>query len=185
MGFGGVATSDVIQVREFEEADEAAVLALLQKAFGRWPEIEAVSATDFFQWKFRRCPFGQAMLRVAEVDGDVAGVAAYMPWRFRDGQGEVHALRGADLAVDHAHRGRGVSMAIRAAARFDEVFAFALVARRGENPRRAPVDGQGSPLPALALWQLRSVSRGPDRLRGMCGDRDLPPPWRRHGRARL
>jgi hypothetical protein len=125
VGFRGVATGDLIRVREFGQGDEAAVLALLQKSFGRWPEIETVTAQDFFRWKFTQCPFGPAMLRVAEIDGVVAGVAAYMPWRFRDGQREVNALRGADLAVDHAHRGRGVSMAIRAAARFDGNFEFA------------------------------------------------------------
>jgi GNAT superfamily N-acetyltransferase len=124
MRLRGAATGDAIGVRELVDGDEAAVLALLQRAFGRWPELETVTPSEFFRWKFNECPFGPAMLRVAEVDGAVAGVAAYMPWRFRDGQREVLALRGADLAVDAAHRGRGVSMAIRSAARFEEDFEF-------------------------------------------------------------
>ena len=113
-----------MRVREFAEGDTGQVLDLLRGAFGRWPPIEAVTPEEFFRWKFTQCPFGPAMVRVVELEGALAGVAAYMPWHFRDGEREVRALRGVDVAVDAAYRGRGVSMAIRSAARFEQDFEF-------------------------------------------------------------
>jgi len=107
-----------ILVRTLEAGEEPAVLALLQTSFGRWPAIDGMAPQEFFRWKFAECPFGPAHLRVAVIGGAVAGFAAYMPWQMHDGAGVLQTLRGADIAVDPAHRGRGVSMAIRRAAGF-------------------------------------------------------------------
>jgi GNAT superfamily N-acetyltransferase len=113
---GGGGDQPVI-VRSLEDADEPAVLELLQTVFGCWPRgIQSTAPAEFFRWKHMRGPSGRSALFVAEHGGELAGFVAYMPWRLRvDGQ-LVRALRGVDLAVHPQHRRRGVSQAFREAA---------------------------------------------------------------------
>jgi GNAT superfamily N-acetyltransferase len=103
--------------RAYEDADEPAVLELLQTVFGSWPRgIESLPPREFFRWKHVRGPRGRSTLFVAEHAGVLAGFVAYMPWPLRvDGQ-LVQAVRGVDLAVHPHYRRRGVSQALRAAA---------------------------------------------------------------------
>ncbi len=101
--------------RAFEDADEPAVLDLLQTVFGSWPSGLESTPAEFFRWKHVRGPYGRSALFVAELEGVLAGFVAYMPWRLRvDGQ-PVPALRGVDLAVHPNYRRRGVSQALRVA----------------------------------------------------------------------
>jgi hypothetical protein len=114
-----------VQARAFTPQDEAAVLQVLQAAFGRWPRgIANVSPSEFFHWKHMAGPLGSSTALVAEIHGRVIGVAAYMPWRFRACGRVLKAMRGVDFAVDPAYQRSGASMAIRAAATFPSDFAF-------------------------------------------------------------
>jgi hypothetical protein len=61
---------------------------------------------------------------VAEIQGEVIGVAASMPWRFRARGQILNTLRGVDFAVDPAHQRSGASMAIRAAVSIPSDCAF-------------------------------------------------------------
>jgi hypothetical protein len=106
-----------VTVRKFELEDEKRVLGLLQETFPRWPAgIESMTPVEFFRWKHMGSPFGTSVMYVGEVDGELAGFAAYMPWHFTDGRNTVRALRGVDLAVAARFRRRGVNLAIRTAA---------------------------------------------------------------------
>jgi GNAT superfamily N-acetyltransferase len=121
----GVRRDSAVEVRDFEPGDEPHVLELLQAAFGRWPrDIHSVEPSEFFRWKHVEGTFGSSKLMVAEAGGAVVGCHAYMPWRLRAGRGTITTLRGGDLAVHPSYRRLGVSMAMRAAARFSEDFAF-------------------------------------------------------------
>jgi GNAT superfamily N-acetyltransferase len=94
------------------------VLAVLQAAFGRWPgEIQSAEPSEFFNWKHMTGTFGRSTLFVVELDGQVAGFAAYMPWRFRTHRQILTGMRGVDFAVDPGYRRRGVSLAILTAAK--------------------------------------------------------------------
>jgi GNAT superfamily N-acetyltransferase len=107
-----------VTVRPFAATDEHAVLSLLGAAFGRWPRgIDGIAAQEFFGWKHRASPFGPSTLLVAELDDELAGFLALMPWRLRFGGDVRQTIRGVDLAVDPAHQRRGVSMALIAATR--------------------------------------------------------------------
>jgi GNAT superfamily N-acetyltransferase len=109
---------DTVTVRTCEPEDEAAVLALLQAAFGRWPRrASGVPVEEFFRWKHRESPFGRSDLLLAEADRAVAGFVALMPWRLRIGA-EVHmTVRGVDIAVHPAAQRRGVAARMIAAVR--------------------------------------------------------------------
>jgi GNAT superfamily N-acetyltransferase len=112
-------------VRGFEPGDEPAVLELLRTAFGEWPrEVTAADPSEFFRWKHAGCPFGPSTMYVAEVAGEIVGFEARLPWRFRVGAEVLTASRGTDLAVHPAHRGLGISLALRRAAVFPREVAF-------------------------------------------------------------
>jgi hypothetical protein len=114
-----------VEVRAFAAQDEAAVLRVLQAAFGRWPQgISDITPSEFFRWKHMTGPLGPSTLLVAEIQGEVTGVAGYMPWRFHARGRVLKAMRGVDFAVDPDHQRSGTSMAIRAAASFPGDFAF-------------------------------------------------------------
>lgn len=103
-----------VTVRKFELEDEKCVLALLQETFGRWPaQIESMTPAEFFRWKHMSSPFGTSVMYVGELDGELAGFTAYMPWHFMHGRNIVRALRGVDFAVAPRFRRRGVNLAIR------------------------------------------------------------------------
>lgn len=112
------ASGHAVTVREFEPEDEPRVLALLQEAFGRWPaEIGSMTPAEFFRWKHTGSPFGASVMYVGELDGELAGFTAYMPWLFTNGSNIVRAFRGVDFAVAPMFRRRGVNLAIRTTAK--------------------------------------------------------------------
>src|SRR5438105_2137219 len=121
----GSGIANAVKVRTFEEEDESAVLEVLQTAFGHWPgEIAGLEPGQYFQWKHRNCPFGPSVLLVAEADGAIIGCQGYMPWQLRSAGQTLLTIRRVDLAVHPDYWRLGVSMAIRAAARYPPEAAF-------------------------------------------------------------
>lgn len=103
-----------IEVREAAAEDEPEILALLNEAFDAWPRgLPGVEPGAFYRWKHREGAFGPSMALIARREGELAGYAAYLPWRFTGEQGDVESVRGVDFAVSPRHRRLGVSMAIR------------------------------------------------------------------------
>ena len=94
------------------------MVALLVSVFEGWPrQLPGADPAAFFRWKHLGSPFGPSAMVVAEADGAVIGFQALLRWPVAAGRGTVESVRGADIAVDPAHRGRGVAGAlIRAAA---------------------------------------------------------------------
>lgn len=113
-----------LAIRDYRPEDEARVLAILQDAFASWPPDLRVSPSAFFRWKHALSPFGPSRMLAAEADGAVVGFWAFMPWLVGFEGATLKTVRSGDLAVDRAYRRRGVSMALRAAARFDEDSLF-------------------------------------------------------------
>lgn len=176
------------EVREAGPQDEAAILELLHGAFGRWPRGLQVSGEEFYRWKHRESPFGPSLALVAHREGELAGYAAYMPWRFTGPGGVVGSVRGVDFAVAERHRMKGVSMAVRAAAegKFPSDAAFiwsnpnpasrpggAKAGRRTVGGVRRWI-GAGSPLGAVrARVGARSLSPVPSPSVGVTVDEAL------------
>src|SRR3977135_2805149 len=106
-----------VEVRAFATEDEPAVLEVLRAAFGEWPRgIHGATPSEFFRWKHMESPFGPSSLLVAEADGAVIGLLAYMRWRFRAGEQTLEPMRGVDFALHPDHRRPGASSALTKAA---------------------------------------------------------------------
>jgi GNAT superfamily N-acetyltransferase len=95
-----------VTIRPYETRDEPAVLELLDASLGGGPTGERSAA--FFRWKHLENPFGASLMLVADDDGRVVGLRAFMRWRFAAGGREIRAVRGVDTATHPDHQGRGI-----------------------------------------------------------------------------
>ena len=96
-----------IDVRPMEDDDVDAVVDLLGRALGPGPG--GADRRELFVWKHLRNPFGRSIALVAEDEGRLVGVRAFMRWRFGTADGaEVEAVRAVDTATAPEVQRRGV-----------------------------------------------------------------------------
>jgi GNAT superfamily N-acetyltransferase len=100
------AATSTITVRPFTVDDEAGVLELLEQTLGGGPVGSRPS--EFFRWKHFDNPFGRSLLLLAETNGRVIGLRAFMRWRFSVAGGQVTAVRAVDTATHPDYQGKGV-----------------------------------------------------------------------------
>jgi GNAT superfamily N-acetyltransferase len=102
-----------LDVRTYRAGDAPRALALLRAAFGDWPGPRVAAhdrPEEFFRWKHERNPHGLSHIVLAEVEGRLASMRAYMPWPLVVNGGErVDAVHTVDIATDPAFRGCGIS----------------------------------------------------------------------------
>jgi GNAT superfamily N-acetyltransferase len=110
-----------MKIRNYRTEDEPAVLGLLQASLGGGPAGDY--SAEFFRWKHLANPFGPSFMLVAESDGRLVGLRAFMRWRFRSDQGILEAVRAVDTATHPDYQGRGI---------FSRLTLNALEALRGE-----------------------------------------------------
>jgi len=103
-----------LQVRPYVAADEPAVLALLVGALGEGPS--GARTPDFFRWKHLENPFGESLLLVAEIDGEIVGLRAFLRWGFTLGDRSLRAVRAVDTATREDQRGKGIFSTLTKAA---------------------------------------------------------------------
>jgi GNAT superfamily N-acetyltransferase len=95
-----------ITIRPYEESDESAVIDLLNAALQGGPA--GMQTVEFFRWKHLENPFGQSLLLLAETDGRLVGLRAFMRWELRSGDRTLRAVRAVDTATHPDAQGRGV-----------------------------------------------------------------------------
>jgi GNAT superfamily N-acetyltransferase len=93
-------------VRRYEDRDESAVLELLTASLGGGPA--GVRSPGFFRWKHLENPFGHSLMLVAESQGRIVGLRAFMRWEFATRVRTVRAVRAVDTATHPEHQGRGI-----------------------------------------------------------------------------
>jgi GNAT superfamily N-acetyltransferase len=101
-----VATRPAIAIRPFQPGDEDGVLELLDVTLGAGPARRR--PPEFFRWKHHENPFGSSFILVAESQGRLVGLRAFMRWRFEGGGGRFEAVRAVDTATHPDVQGRGV-----------------------------------------------------------------------------
>jgi GNAT superfamily N-acetyltransferase len=95
-----------LHLRSYEAADEARVLELLGASLGGGPAGER--PPDFFRWKHFANPFGASYMLLAEIGGRVAGLRAFMRWRWIAGDRTYSAVRAVDTATHPDFQGKGI-----------------------------------------------------------------------------
>jgi GNAT superfamily N-acetyltransferase len=94
-----------MELRPALDEDVPAIVALLKRSLGEglMPKSE-----HYWQWKHTLNPFGRSPVLVAEEDGLLVGVRAFMRWQWTDGRRKYKALRAVDTATDPGHQGKGI-----------------------------------------------------------------------------
>ena len=98
--------TSTITLRPFADGDEPEVLELLGLTLGGGPAGRR--PPEFFRWKHLDNPFGRSFMLLAEADGRIIGLRAFMRWQFRAAAGQVSAVRAVDTATHPHYQGLGV-----------------------------------------------------------------------------
>jgi GNAT superfamily N-acetyltransferase len=175
-----ISASAEVQVRPMVDGDLPEVMDLLLASLGSAPG--EVDRRALFEWKHLGNPFGRSLALVAEIDGRLVGLRAFMRWRFagQDGE-EVSAVRAVDTATSPEVRRRGI---------FSRLTREALEACRDEGVAFVFNTPNAQSLPGylkmgwreVARWPVLVKIRRPGRLLGALLRRNLhagaavPPP---------
>jgi GNAT superfamily N-acetyltransferase len=101
-----VTASDGLRVRRARPDERGEVVAVAAAALG-WRDDERDA--ELFAWKHDTNPFGTSPIWVAELDGALVGIRAFLRWRFRRPEGGLaSAVRAVDTATRPEAQGRGV-----------------------------------------------------------------------------
>jgi GNAT superfamily N-acetyltransferase len=103
-----------VEMRPYNDTDEAGLLTLLEASLGDGPG--GGRTHDFFAWKHLDNPFGRSFMLVALKDGGLVGFRAFMRWSFNVGGREVRAVRAVDTATHPDYRGLGIFSQLTTAA---------------------------------------------------------------------
>jgi GNAT superfamily N-acetyltransferase len=101
-------------IRPYEDADEEALLGLLETSMGGGPT--GSRTRDFFRWKHIDNPFGRSHMILATAGAELVGLRAFMRWEFRAGERRLHAVRAVDTATHPDWRGQGIFLRLTLAA---------------------------------------------------------------------
>lgn len=95
------------RLREATDEDISAILDVMRAALGEPPGLRRTP--ELFNWKHIHNPFGRSLILVAEVDGRIAGVRAFMRWDLTTGNGDtVRCGRAVDTATHPDFQGMGI-----------------------------------------------------------------------------
>lgn len=92
-------------VRFATSADTEGIIDLLKDSLG---ESTIPKSVELWNWKHQQSPFGPSYVMVAEEEGKIIGVRAFMQWKWmRDGI-QYNAIRAVDTATHPQHQGKGI-----------------------------------------------------------------------------
>lgn len=92
-------------VRKANHNDIPAIVALLKTSLG---ESLMPKSEGYWRWKHIDNPFGPSPVLLAEEDGRIIGVRAFMTWQWSHHGQVLSAVRAVDTATDPNHQGKGI-----------------------------------------------------------------------------
>lgn len=105
MGDGTSAAA--VTVRPFVDEDLPEVLEVLRAALGETPLLRRTQ--ELFEWKHFDNPFGRSIILLAESEGRIAGVRAFMRWELMTTDGNIlRCVRAVDTATHPDFMRRGI-----------------------------------------------------------------------------
>jgi len=96
--------------RSYRDTDDEAILAVLQGAFPKWPNVDIeVPAIDHLRWKLTSHPLALQFHTVTEIEGEIASphIMIVQPVRFHSQRSL--SFQPVDVAVAARFRGLGIS----------------------------------------------------------------------------
>jgi predicted N-acetyltransferase YhbS len=94
-----------MNIRLAGPADRPAIIELLRQSLG---ESTVPKSEALWFWKHEQNPFGKSYVLLAEEDGTLIGLRAFMQWDWQ-WQGKCYkAIRAVDTATHPAHQGKGI-----------------------------------------------------------------------------
>lgn len=85
--------------------DIPAIVDLLKQSLG---ESLLPKSEKYWSWKHVDNPFGASPVLLAKEGEKLAGVRAFMRWRWKNGNRSVEAVRAVDTATHPDHQGKGI-----------------------------------------------------------------------------
>jgi len=94
-----------MKIRPSQPSDIPRIIQLLKDSLGEslMPKSEA-----YWEWKHMNNPFGASPVWVAEEDGQLIGVRAFMQWKWEKNAQVFRAIRAVDTATHPQHQGKGI-----------------------------------------------------------------------------
>jgi N-acetylglutamate synthase-like GNAT family acetyltransferase len=94
-----------MNIRQASEADIPAIVNLLKVSLGEGLMPKSI---EYWEWKHIHNPFGQSPVLVAEIDGRIIGVRAFLRWNWKQQTHMYRAVRAVDTATDPSYQGKGI-----------------------------------------------------------------------------
>lgn len=93
-----------MKIREANPTDVPEIVKVLKISLG--DELPVTEVT----WKYKHVdnPFGPSIVLLAEEEGEIIGVRAFMRWKLNSGEKDLHTYRAVDTATHPGHRGKGI-----------------------------------------------------------------------------
>jgi len=92
-------------IRQAKKEDKPAIVELLKESLG---ESLLKKSTSIWDYKHVANPFGESYVLLAEEDGELIGVRAFMSWKWQMGNQVWQAYRAVDTATHPNHQGKGI-----------------------------------------------------------------------------
>ncbi|WP_066408349.1 GNAT family N-acetyltransferase [Flavisolibacter tropicus] len=94
-----------MNIRIAGPADRPAIIELLRQSLG---ESTVPKSEALWSWKHEQNPFGQSYVLLAEENGTLIGLRAFMQWDWQWQGKRYKAIRAVDTATHPAHQGKGI-----------------------------------------------------------------------------
>ncbi|MDO6390241.1 GNAT family N-acetyltransferase [Pontibacter sp. BT731] len=94
-----------MQIRKGTEADIPAIVELLKSSLG---EGLIQKSERLWNWKHMENPHGVSPVLIAEADGQVVGVRAFLRWQWKYKGQVLRAIRAVDTATHPEFQGKGI-----------------------------------------------------------------------------
>ncbi len=103
-----------LTIRPMQDADLDGIVDLLTRSLG--PAPGGADRRALFVWKHLENHFGRSLALLAESEGRIVGLRAFMRWTFEGPDGAYAAVRAVDTATDPEAQRRGIFSRLTTAA---------------------------------------------------------------------